>query len=78
MRASVTANRDYGIAKIDDRLYGAFLEHLGRAIYTGIYEPDHKSADANGMRRDVIELVRELKVPIVRYPGGNFVSDYNW
>ena len=71
-------HRDYGIAKIDDRLYGAFLEHLGRAIYSGIYEPGHKSADANGMRRDVIDLVRELKVPIVRYPGGNFVSAYNW
>ena len=41
MRASVTANREYGIAKIDDRLYGAFIEHLGRAVYTGIYEPDH-------------------------------------
>ena len=78
MRASVIANRDYKIATIDDRLYGAFLEHLGRAIYTGIYEPDHKSADANGMRKDVIDLVRELKVPIVRYPGGNFVSAYNW
>ena len=78
MRASVIANRDYEIATIDDRLYGAFLEHLGRAIYTGIYEPDHKSADANGMRKDVIDLVRELKVPIVRYPGGNFVSAYNW
>ncbi len=78
MRASVIANRDYKIATIDDRLYGAFLEHLGRAIYTGIYEPDHKSADANGMRKDVIEFVRELKVPIVRYPGGNFVSAYNW
>ena len=76
MRASVIANRDYKIATIDDRLYGAFLEHLGRAIYTGIYEPDHKSADANGMRKDVLDLVRELKVPIVRYPGGNFVSAY--
>ena len=59
-------------------MYGAFLEHLGRAIYTGIYEPDHKSADANGTRKDVIDLVRELKVPIVRYPGGNFVSAYIW
>ena len=78
MRASVTAHRDYRIAKIDDRLYGAFLEHLGRAIYTGIYEPGHPTADANGMREDVIDLVRELKVPIVRYPGGNFVSAYNW
>ena len=78
MKASVTAHRDYRVAKIDDRVYGAFLEHLGRAIYTGIYEPGHSSADANGMRTDVIELVRELKVPIVRYPGGNFVSAYNW
>ena len=78
MKASVTAHRDYRIAKIDDRVYGAFLEHLGRAIYTGIYEPDHPSADANGMRGDVANLVRELKVPIVRYPGGNFVSAYNW
>ncbi len=78
MRASVTAHREFGIAKIDDRLYGAFLEHLGRAIYTGIYEPDNKTANGDGMRKDVIELVRELKVPIVRYPGGNFVSAYNW
>jgi len=78
MKASVTAHREYSISKIDDRVYGAFLEHLGRAIYTGIYEPDHPGAHANGMRRDVAELVRELKVPIVRYPGGNFVSAYNW
>ena len=78
MKASATAHRDYRIASIDDRLYGAFLEHLGRAIYTGIYEPDHPTTDANGMRRDVIDLVRELKMPIVRYPGGNFVSAYNW
>ncbi len=78
MKASVTAHRDYRIARIDDRLYGSFLEHLGRAVYSGIYEPDHPTADANGMRRDVIDLVRELDVPIVRYPGGNFVSAYNW
>ena len=78
MRAAVIANRDYRIGKIDDRLYGAFLEHLGRAVYTGIYEPGHKSADKNGMRKDVIGLVKELNVPIVRYPGGNFVSAYNW
>lgn len=78
MLATVTAHRDYTIANIDDRLYGAFLEHLGRAIYTGIYEPGHPSADEHGMRRDVIDLVRELQVPIVRYPGGNFVSAYDW
>ncbi|HEY9011555.1 MAG TPA: alpha-N-arabinofuranosidase [Devosia sp.] len=78
MRATVTAHKDYTISKIDDRVYGAFLEHLGRAIYTGIYEPDHPTADKNGMRGDVAQLVRDLKVPMVRYPGGNFVSAYNW
>jgi len=78
MRASVTAHRDYVVSQIDDRLYSAFLEHLGRAIYTGIYEPSHPTADGNGMRGDVIDLVRELKAPLVRYPGGNFVSAYNW
>lgn len=78
MKATVTANRDFTISNIDDRLYSAFLEHLGRAIYSGIYEPDHPTADKNGMRRDVIDLVRELNIPYVRYPGGNFVSAYNW
>ncbi len=78
MRASVTAHRDFAVSNIDDRLYSAFLEHLGRAIYTGIYEPDHPSADKNGMRGDVAQLVRELRIPYVRYPGGNFVSAYNW
>ena len=78
MKASVTAHRDYRIARIDDRVYGAFLEHLGRAIYTGIYEPGHPTSDADGMRGDVVGLVRDLKLPIVRYPGGNFVSAYNW
>jgi len=78
MKASVTAHRDYVISAIDGRLYGAFLEHLGRAIYTGIYEPGHKTARPDGLRGDVIELVKDLKVPVVRYPGGNFVSAYNW
>ncbi|MEO7222440.1 MAG: alpha-N-arabinofuranosidase [Devosia sp.] len=78
MRASVTAHRDFTISDIDDRLYSAFLEHLGRAIYTGIYEPGHPTADKNGMRGDVAQLVRDLKIPYVRYPGGNFVSAYNW
>jgi alpha-N-arabinofuranosidase len=66
------------VSRIDDRLYGAFLEHLGRAVYGGIYEPGHPTADANGMRGDVAALVRELNIPMVRYPGGNFVSAYNW
>ncbi len=78
MKATVTAHRDYTISTIDDRVYSAFLEHLGRAIYTGIYEPDHATADKNGMRGDVAELVKDLNIPYVRYPGGNFVSAYNW
>ena len=78
MKARVTAHARFTIADIDKRLYGSFLEHLGRAVYTGIYEPDHPTADAEGMRRDVIDLVRELDTPICRYPGGNFVSAYNW
>jgi alpha-L-arabinofuranosidase len=78
MKATVTAHHDYTIAQIDDRIYSAFLEHLGRAIYSGIYEPGHPTADANGMRGDVAELVRDLNIPFVRYPGGNFVSAYNW
>ena len=78
MKATVTAHKDYAISVIDDRVYGAFLEHLGRAIYTGIHEPDHPTADKNGMRGDVAKLVRDLNIPVVRYPGGNFVSAYNW
>ena len=78
MKATVTAHRDFVVSEIDNRIYGAFLEHLGRAIYTGIYEPDHPTADKNGMRGDVAQLVRDLDIPMVRYPGGNFVSAYNW
>jgi alpha-N-arabinofuranosidase len=63
---------------MDRRLLGAFLEHLGRAIYTGVYEPDSPLADRNGFRTDVIAEIKGLNVPIMRYPGGNFVSGYNW
>ena len=66
------------IAPIDRNLFGSFLEHLGRAIYEGIYDPASKLSDANGFRKDVIEEIRGLGVPIIRYPGGNFVSGYNW
>ncbi len=76
--ASLILDRDYVISQIDPRIYGSFIEHLGRAVYTGIYEPGHPSADAEGLRKDVIDLVRRLGVPVVRYPGGNFVSGFNW
>ena len=58
--------------------FSSFIEHLGRAVYGGIYEPGHPMADENGLRMDVIKMINELDVPIVRYPGGNFVSGYNW
>src|SRR6516225_8367025 len=66
------------IGALDRNLFGSFLEHLGRAIYEGIYDPVSKLSDANGFRRDVMEEVRQMGVPIIRYPGGNFVSGYNW
>ncbi len=71
-------HRDFTIGATDKRLFGAFIEHLGRCVYGGIYEPGHKTADKNGFRKDVLALVRELGPTIMRYPGGNFVSGYNW
>ncbi|MBE6674330.1 MAG: alpha-N-arabinofuranosidase [Ruminococcaceae bacterium] len=78
MKAKITVNKNNEIGKIDRRIYGSFIEHLGRAVYNGIYEPTHQSADDKGFRQDVLELINQLNVPIVRYPGGNFVSGYNW
>lgn len=65
-------------SELDRRILGSFLEHLGRAVYTGVYEPGSKLADASGFRTDVIREVKNLGVPIMRYPGGNFVSGYDW
>lgn len=73
MKAQMIINKNYRIGEIDKRIYGSFVEQLGRGVYGGIYEPDHKSADKNGFRTDVAELVKKMGVPIVRYPGGNFV-----
>ncbi len=66
------------IAPLDRNLFGSFLEHLGRAIYEGIYDPGSKLSDASGFRKDVMDEIRQLGVPLIRYPGGNFVSGYNW
>ena len=68
----------FAVGEVDARVFGSFVEHMGRAIYGGIYEPDHPTADDEGFRGDVLELVRELGVSVVRYPGGNFVSGYDW
>lgn len=78
MKAHLAINREIPIGKVDERLYGSFAEHLGRCIYTGLYEPGHPCADAGGLRTDVLELVRQLRVPVVRYPGGNYVSGFRW
>ncbi len=77
-KANMILDRDFAIGQVDKRIYGSFIEHLGRAVYGGIYEPGHPTADRNGFRRDVIDLVKKLDMPIVRYPGGNFVSGFNW
>jgi len=77
-KAKIVADPEWKIGEVDPRLYGSFIEHLGRAVYGGIYEPGHPTADDMGFRTDVLDLVRELRVPIVRYPGGNFVSGYDW
>ena len=66
------------IASLDRKVFGSFIEHLGRSVYEGIYEPGSRLADANGFRKDVLEEVKKMGVPIIRYPGGNFVSGYNW
>ena len=77
-KADLIFDKDFIIARVDERLFGSFIEHLGRAVYGGIYDPGNPLSDQNGYRRDVIELVKKLNVSVIRYPGGNFVSGFNW
>ena len=77
-KAQLTVDRDFEIAPLDRRLFGIFVEHMGRCVYTGIYEPGHPTADEQGFRGDVADLTRELGATVVRYPGGNFMSGYDW
>ncbi|GAA3666656.1 alpha-N-arabinofuranosidase [Microbacterium marinilacus] len=76
--AVVRIRPDRVTAPVSRRVFGTFVEHMGRSVYTGIHEPGHPTADAAGFRQDVAELVRELGATCVRYPGGNFVSGYRW
>lgn len=78
MKARIVVDRDFVVSALDRRIFGTFVEHMGRCVYGGIYEPGHPTADGNGFRGDVLELTRELGATIVRYPGGNFLSGYNW
>ena len=77
-QAKIIIDRDFQVSKVDPRIYGSFIEHLGRAVYGGIYQPGSPLSDEQGFRTDTLELVKELGVPVVRYPGGNFVSGYRW
>lgn len=77
-KSHIIVNRNFIKGEIDKRIYGSFVEHMGRVVYSGIYEPDHETADEDGFRRDVLEKVKEMGVTAVRYPGGNFVSCYDW
>lgn len=77
-KAHLTVDRAFTVADVPHRLFGSFVEHMGRCVYTGIYEPGHPQADQRGFRQDVMALVKELGPTVVRYPGGNFVSGYLW
>src|SRR5918994_148934 len=72
--ASLTVDPAFTVGTLDRRLFGTFVEHMGRCVYTGIYEPTHPTADEDGFRTDVLDLVREPAPPVVRSPGGNFFS----
>jgi alpha-L-arabinofuranosidase len=78
LNSRIVVDRDFVVSSLDRRLFGTFVEHMGRCVYGGIYEPGHATADVRGFRGDVLELTRELGPTIVRYPGGNFLSGYNW
>ena len=76
--ARISIDRDIEVSPVDERIFSSFIEHLGRAVYEGIYQPGSRFADEDGLRTDTIDLIKELKVPYVRYPGGNFVSGFKW
>jgi alpha-N-arabinofuranosidase len=78
MNARISLNTELNVGAIDRRIFGGFLEHLGRAVYGGVYDPGSPLSDARGFRRDVIDALARLRMPIVRYPGGNYVSAYDW
>lgn len=78
LEGKIYCDKNFITGNIDPRMYGSFVEHMGRVIYTGIYEPDSRMADEEGFRRDVLEAARKMGVSAVRYPGGNFVSAYHW
>jgi len=77
-RTEIVLHSKFQIASVDPRIFGGFLEHMGRAIYQGVYDPESPHADADGCRSDVLDALRRLDMTSMRYPGGNFVSGYHW
>ncbi|KEZ42293.1 hypothetical protein SAPIO_CDS6159 [Scedosporium apiospermum] len=77
-RPVISVDATHTIARIEANTYGGFTEHMGRCIYGGIYDPGNPLSDENGFRTDVIKAMKDLNVPVVRYPGGNFVATYHW
>ena len=77
-KLKMIVEKDFKVSEVDKRIYGSFVEHLRQGSLWRDLRAGHPEADENGFREDVIELVKELNVPLVRYPGGNFVSGYNW
>lgn len=77
-KAEIIVDKYFLTGAVDKRIFGSFIEHLGRAVYEGIYQEGNPNSDAQGFRKDTLDLVKELQVPIVRYPGGNFVSGFRW
>ncbi len=78
MKATIHLDTHHHVGPIDRRIFGGFLEHLGRAVYEGIYDPGNPLSDEQGFRLDVLDVLRPLDMPVMRYPGGNFVSCYDW
>src|SRR6516164_5005834 len=78
MKTTLHLHTAFLVDDVDKRILGGFLEHLGRAVYEGVYEPKSKHADETGCRKDVLEALKRLKFTAMRYPGGNFVSGYHW
>src|SRR5512142_770481 len=74
----LTMHSQFQVGRVDPRIFGGFLEHLGRAVYQGVYEPESSQADADGFRQDVLSALHRLQMTAVRYPGGNFASGYHW
>ena len=77
-QTTISLHSQFPIGPVDERIFGGFMEHMGRCVYEGVYQPDSRQADADGFRRDVCDALGRLKMTAMRYPGGNFASGYHW